>query len=521
MFSEDMSQKTTPEEEITWLQTSADKSAEAYFIKFNLNDKRIAHHRYTCLLESQVISDKCRNELLNGFAQWKGSNGPKFWLDRASHVSAITTATALVKGSVPYATESINQNASTINGVQSQASTTPIQSPTLLPLDQPSVKDKGYLALEDLDETPTQIQTEVSKGAPSRKRKPTNKDAGSPETETPVDNKKKKGHAPLEEFGKRSFQGRYQSLGQKWVLGSGIIVEDVLFDAGKQLAVYHPIHSFMIDTSDLYTKSLFTADDWNEIISGIPRTQSYSPEASLYLDGFDEIKSTKDLRSALKIRPDHPEQEIIHSCLVNWLNIYELTSPSPFMISASLSESWWMTGLWGVTVQLCKGVEGSYIINGEKAGIDSASRRNFKEHVRNIIPHKITKKVGTKADLIWRCMKQTERRDWAIAEAALVWDDAGHKYIHESPSMQRVGLCWGSMGENITRLVRWKKRIVDPDVKNLSSSLLAIHQLLLFRASTIQLMGMYDLAAEERNKERRTERHDDLELGEEWSTGDD
>ncbi|KAF9358898.1 hypothetical protein BGX26_000683 [Mortierella sp. AD094] len=46
-------------------------------------------------------------------------------------------------------------------------STTPIQSPTLLPLDQPSVKDKGYLTLEDLGETPTQIQTEVSKGAPS------------------------------------------------------------------------------------------------------------------------------------------------------------------------------------------------------------------------------------------------------------------------------------------------------------------------------------------------------------------
>ncbi|KAF9201258.1 hypothetical protein BGZ49_008480 [Haplosporangium sp. Z 27] len=438
------------------------------------------------------------------------------------------------------------------------ASTTPVQSPTLLPLDQPSGKDIGYLTLQDLEETPTQIQTEVSKGAPSRKRKPTNKDAGSLEMETPVDNKKKKGHAPLEEFGKRSFQGRYQSLGQKWILDSGIIVEDVLFDAGKQLAVYHPIHSFMIDTSDLYTKSLFTADDWNEIISGIPLTPSYSPEASLYLDGFEGIKSTKDLRLALKIRPDHPEQEIIHSCLVNWLHIYELTSPSPFMISASLSESWWMTGLWGVTVLLCKGVEGSYIINGEKTGIDSASRRNFKEHVRNIIPHKVTKKFGTKADLIWRCMKQTERRDWAIAEAALVWDDAGQKYIHESnfklprqlhdllmartievgnhdrirsaivsglifggPSMQRVGLCWGSKGENITRLVKWKKRSVDPDVKNLSSSLLAIHQLLLFRASTIQLMGLYDLAVEERNKERKTERHDDLERGEEWLTGDD
>ncbi|KAF9998280.1 hypothetical protein BGZ80_006819, partial [Entomortierella chlamydospora] len=55
----------------------------------------------------------------------------------------------------------------------------------------------------------------------------------------------------------------------------------------------------------------------------------------------------------------------------------------------------------GATVQLSKSVEGSYILNSEKAGIDSASPRNFKEHVRNIIPHKITKKVGTKADLIW------------------------------------------------------------------------------------------------------------------------
>ncbi|KAG0005240.1 hypothetical protein BGZ65_011657 [Modicella reniformis] len=332
------------------------------------------------------------------------------------------------------------------------------------------------------------------------------------------------------ESGRRSLQNRFSSFESKWTLQSGTVVEDVLFEAGKKLTVYHSVHSFIIDVQDSYTKKLFNDRDWNEIRSNIPQPAPYTPSAKDYLRVFAGVETTEELRRLLEIRPDENEMELVHICLVNWLGLYETNSPSPFVIESSLSEAWWMTHAWGVCNYLSKGIEGHFIITGEKAGVDSSSRRNHKDRLNNPTPAAGRKRIGTKADLIWRSMSNPEK-DWAMAEAALVWDESATKYSYESnfklprqlhdvltartvevggvdnmrsvlvsgliiggSSVQRVALCWGNQGSSVTRLIKWKRSKIDSSIKNMVESLIALHQILLFRSSTIHFVRTYEQA---------------------------
>ncbi|KAF9916918.1 hypothetical protein FBU30_001076 [Linnemannia zychae] len=133
-----------------------------------------------------------------------------------------------------------------------------------------------------------------------------------------VESKKKKGFTSFTENGRRSLQGRFSSLGTKWVLESGTIVEDVLYEAGEKLLVYHPIHSFMIDLQDTYTQKLFSIQDWDEIKNDIPRTTPYADSTKDYLDSFSNVKTTERLRAMLKTRPDDVEMELAYICLSKW-----------------------------------------------------------------------------------------------------------------------------------------------------------------------------------------------------------
>jgi len=105
--------------------------------------------------------------------------------------------------------------------------------------------------------------------------------------------------------------------------------------------------------------------------------------------------------------------------------------PSPFVMESVLSEDWWMNNAWSGTRLLAKAVPGSYIITGEVTGIDSTSRRNNKERYLNIAPQNNRKKMGVRADMIWRTM-EAPVRDWMIGEAARQWDENAGKYVRES-----------------------------------------------------------------------------------------
>ncbi|KAG0071703.1 hypothetical protein BGZ90_012163 [Linnemannia elongata] len=139
--------------------------------------------------------------------------------------------------------------------------------------------------------------------------------------------------------------------------------------------------------------------------------------------------------------------------------------------------------------------------------------------------------MGVRDDLVWRTVTSPET-DWAIAEAAKVWCPQGNKYISESkfklprqlhdvligrtmevgganelrdamvsglviggPCLQRIGLCWGAAGDNITRIIKMEATRLDARVSYLSSPLLAIHELLCFREFGWRFIGAEGLKA--------------------------
>ncbi|KAF9178725.1 hypothetical protein BGZ51_007537 [Haplosporangium sp. Z 767] len=355
--------------------------------------------------------------------------------------------------------------------------------------------------------------------------------------------KKRKGSKQFTDDRRKSLQRRYTSLGEKWILRSGTVVEDILFEAGKQMMDFHPIHSFMLDLSDKITRQLFSKEDWIEICSNLPDVPPYPKEASDYLDKFDRVKTLKDLQDLLDRRPQHTESQLIHECLLNWLHLYETDDPSPFNVAGSLPENWWLKSAWGVCTNLAKGVPGCFVLPGEMTGHDSSARRN---NDRETTCGNERKRMGVRADLVWRSVVSPET-DWAIAEAAKVWCPQGNKYISESkfklprqlhdvligrttevgganelrnvlvsgliiggPCIQRIGLCWGAAGDNVTRIIKIEATRLDARISYLSNSLLAIHELLCFRASTIRLISQYELAAKRHANQRKRDRYRSL-----------
>ncbi|KAG0288979.1 hypothetical protein BGZ98_004035, partial [Dissophora globulifera] len=79
-----------------------------------------------------------------------------------------------------------------------------------------------------------------------------------------------------------------------------------------------PIHSFMVDLLDPYTRGLSSSGDWEEIKRDLPRNVPYASETSEYLDSFDEVKTIEDLRTRLSQRPEGVELELVYMCLENW-----------------------------------------------------------------------------------------------------------------------------------------------------------------------------------------------------------
>ncbi|KAF9402201.1 hypothetical protein BGZ76_007361, partial [Entomortierella beljakovae] len=143
---------------------------------------------------------------------------------------------------------------------------------------------------------------------------------------------------------RRSFGERFNELGEKWVLSSGTVVENVIFftDNNDQetyrlgLSIvrldyiydtktltnckwYSPLHSFMLDLSDPNVENLFSHDYWQEIIADLPDQEMYSLDVAEYMDKFTTIKSISKLEEALKDRTSEPVKEVIYNCLYQWL----------------------------------------------------------------------------------------------------------------------------------------------------------------------------------------------------------
>ncbi|KAK3814023.1 MAG: hypothetical protein J3Q66DRAFT_345451 [Benniella sp.] len=109
-----MSEASGLQAELSWIESAVDKSAEAYFNKFELCVRRTAHQRYKSLISSDLtnLSEVTKKALKDDFVRWKTSRGVEFWLDRRTHLSTMRTAGSLAEAAEPYVEASFKRNIS-------------------------------------------------------------------------------------------------------------------------------------------------------------------------------------------------------------------------------------------------------------------------------------------------------------------------------------------------------------------------------------------------------------------------
>ncbi|KAK3821634.1 MAG: hypothetical protein J3Q66DRAFT_333867 [Benniella sp.] len=549
---------TVPQDWLKWAQRIDDNehvSFQNFVAQFGLTDQTTATQGFLELLESDEIRQKRRDALKASFNYFRINNEQQFWIQRTAEVefqmSAARAGLRIDKAgeveSKITCTNVLSKSREVLEARQDDLALPSLHPPlvhrkpsrlaSIPPLKPQFVQGDKTSAGELSSATPASETVLSADFGPASSTLPNSTPTSSASAPSAPPRQRKS----FTNKNRLSLEGRYRNLGEKWVLESGTVVEDVLYTAGsnENCAVFSPIHSFMIDLDDPNTETLFSEADWKEIRSDLPPFQHYGDEADKYLDQCMDVDTKEGLKAVLEMRQQDPECRIIHYCLDQWEELL-ISESSPFPVAAQLGEPWWKENAWGVCRRLATAVKDAFIIMGEKAGHDSTERRN------QDISNDDRKRIGVKADFLWRTISSPDV-DWSAGESATVWDPASMKYRHEGvfklprqlhdilvartsevggvdslrkeyvcglltggPVIQKVQICWGTKGKNITRFFRSPERRLFSTVQELGTSLLAVHDLLILRATTLRLCRTYETSRHQLAKEQAKKRRQEL-----------
>ncbi|KAF9992499.1 hypothetical protein BGZ79_003005 [Entomortierella chlamydospora] len=139
-------------------------------------------------------------------------------------------------------------------------------------------------------------------------------------------------------------------------------------------------------------------------------------------------------------------------------------------------------------------------MSGEMTGVDSTMCRNSKLHAKIEIPQELKKKMGIRAEFIWRSIN-TPEKDWSIGEAARQWDELSSKYTDEAN--------FKILRQLHDILMSHTMEVGGPSkLRNVLVSGLILGD----TASTIDLMDKYEITYKKSNEEKRQERLQELAL---------
>ncbi|KAF9370366.1 hypothetical protein BGX21_005586 [Mortierella sp. AD011] len=159
-----------------------------------------------------------------------------------------------------------------------------------------------------------------------------------------------------------------------WILNSGRTVEETLFNASLEVDATIKIRGYMIDFDCPITKKLFTDDEWNEIQQQNQFT--LPPLAKPTIDYLLSVRQAMLDGKAIVGVPlpveDVSTCKLILQTFLEWEELYT-KQPSPF--TTSLSEAYWARKSWPILLGLLHVLEGIFMLDGEKMGLDSSRER--------------------------------------------------------------------------------------------------------------------------------------------------
>ncbi|KAG0335219.1 hypothetical protein BG004_000083 [Podila humilis] len=213
-----------------------------------------------------------------------------------------------------------------------------------------------------------------------------------------------------------------------WKLKSGRTVEEVVFRSSLAKDANFKMRSYTIDFDCERTRALFNDEEWEEIEKLNDFQLPKLPESTgRYIrDVRTALVKGKHVASVPIPEDDRYSCELILSSFLSWTQLY-LSKPCPFG-NEDLSESFWCREGWPIMKGLLADVDGLTMIDGEKAGVESAKKRNMGRTFDTETPIPRTR-AGWKVDLVAR--DTTKSRNWFIVESLKEWDETSTKFLRE------------------------------------------------------------------------------------------
>ncbi|KAG0304346.1 hypothetical protein BGZ99_002419, partial [Dissophora globulifera] len=234
----------------------------------------------------------------------------------------------------------------------------------------------------------------------------------------------------LSEATKRRREERFKRMNPShfWTLSTGTRVEEVLFKVNVTPSATIKSRSYTIDYECAFTKSLFTAVEWQEIGAYCVFDLPQLPPGTLkyIVNAKDTMVTGKPVRSVPLPSEDEDTCELLLDTFRSWEWPYK-KSPSPFLVE-DLSEAFWGRNSWPLLMKLID-MNNIFMIDGEKAGLESSRRKNRGRQWEANKPLS-RKKSGRKLDLITR--DAVEKKDWLIVERMKSWDEQSVKFLRET-----------------------------------------------------------------------------------------
>ncbi|GAN01509.1 hypothetical protein MAM1_0008d00942 [Mucor ambiguus] len=190
---------------------------------------------------------------------------------------------------------------------------------------------------------------------------------------------------------------------EKWYLSNGKCVEDELFAFGMQCKEEHPCHSFIVDPIDTnYQKyRVFNDDELQEI--GSFREKKLPTMPTKLRDYFNtyNLTTTTALRQKIFAQEQLDEEysedmDWIRFTVYSFVREYEAES-----FKRSHSEEWYKAHVWHFLDTVFNNLSEIEVLRGEKASFSSSKRKNKNRSI-GAITSLVSKKVGSKCDMIFR-----------------------------------------------------------------------------------------------------------------------
>ncbi|KAI8358555.1 hypothetical protein BD560DRAFT_335052, partial [Blakeslea trispora] len=202
----------------------------------------------------------------------------------------------------------------------------------------------------------------------------------------------------LSSVDKLLIKDRFEKLEESkmWKLSTGTYVEKQMQKFALACNFEHPVHSFVLDTTDCTWEKYFTDEEMIEIRSHrLKKLANLPTPLNEYISQLQQLADVPSLKQQLGTEKDDTDCEWLRNCLLNYLNLFKCG----YLPLTDQTEGDMMRRVWffidtafDTSKISCRG--------GEKSSKSSSSSRNNKRTLagENAMQRKL---VGRKLDMVY------------------------------------------------------------------------------------------------------------------------